>query len=217
MEATYQIIGGDGLTYGPVSLDQLKTWITEGRVHARTQVLRNDQNAWTLAGALPETGLTKAPTIPFAASSCSSPTDAALVLDKRVRAGASWFFWIAGLSLINSVVLLSGNDWSFIIGLGVTQVIDVIARELGAVGKIIGFALDLAVAGGFVFFGWQAGRRQTWAFVVGMVLYLLDGLLFLLAFDLLSLGFHAFALYCIFVGLQANRQLQGAQTQPAAA
>ena len=38
--------------------------------------------------------------------------------------GASWFYWIAGLSAINSVVYLSGSDWSFLAGLGLTQLAD---------------------------------------------------------------------------------------------
>ena len=33
-------------------------------------------------------------------------------LVKRHRGGAGWFFWIAGLSLINSVVILAGSDWA---------------------------------------------------------------------------------------------------------
>lgn len=41
-----------------------------------------------------------------------------------------------------------------------------------------------------------------------MVLYLLDGLLFLLVQDWLSLGFHGFALYSMFHGYTALRRLK---------
>ena len=33
-----------------------------------------------------------------------------LNLANRVHSGANWFYWIAGLSLINSVILLSGSE-----------------------------------------------------------------------------------------------------------
>ena len=32
----YRIIGGDGREYGPISLDQMRQWIAEGRVNAQT-------------------------------------------------------------------------------------------------------------------------------------------------------------------------------------
>ena len=36
--------------------------------------------------------------------------------------GANWFFWIAGLSLVNSLIILFSGEWSFIVGLGATQI-----------------------------------------------------------------------------------------------
>ena len=141
-------------------------------------------------------------------------------LEKSFKAGAGWFFWIAGLSLINSIIILSGKNWSFIVGLGITQVVDMVAREIGAFGKVAGLVLDVAAAGVFVVFGLLSYRRYSWAFVVGMVIYGLDGLIFLLAMDFLSLGFHAFALVCIFSGLRSLKKLkllesQAAPVQPA--
>jgi len=108
------------------------------------------------------------------------------------------------------VVMLSGANWSFIVGLGATQIVDVIARELGPAGKMIGFGMDLAIAGSVVFVGWLALQRHNWAFILGMVLYLFDGLIFLLAGDMIAFGFHAFVLFCLFQGYKANRELQQA-------
>jgi hypothetical protein len=47
------------------------------------------------------------------------------------------------------------------------------------------------------------------------VLYALDGLLFLLVQDWLSLAFHAFALFCIFGGHSALKRLRQLQPEPA--
>lgn len=48
----YKIIGADGREYGPVSRDQLRQWITEGRVDADTQVLLDGGVEWKPLRAL---------------------------------------------------------------------------------------------------------------------------------------------------------------------
>ena len=67
--------------------------------------------------------------------------------------------------------------------------------------------LDVLAAGIFVFFGVFANKRHSWAFIVGMILFALDGLLVLIRQDWLGLAFHVFALFCLFRGLQACRAL----------
>ena len=132
-------------------------------------------------------------------------------IEKQFQAGANWFFWIAGLSIVNSIILLAGSEWGFIIGLGITRIIDsiglIISEEAGKVGMIIAFVFDVIASGMFVLFGVFARKRYRWAFVVGMILYALDGLLFLLIQDFLSIGFHIFALFCIYGGLKAAKKL----------
>lgn len=54
MEAEYKIIGGDGREYGPASLDELKSWIQEGRVAATTLVWCSEANTWQAAAKYPE-------------------------------------------------------------------------------------------------------------------------------------------------------------------
>lgn len=141
---------------------------------------------------------------------------AVLKMQAQHKSGATWFYWIAGLSVINSIVILVGSKWSFIIGLGITQVIDGIAQGVSQQAaantamliKSMGFLFDLLVAGLFLFFGYFAAKRQTWSYVTGMVLYAFDGLIFLMVMDFLSIGFHIFALVCIYSGLQASIKLR---------
>jgi len=179
-----------------------------------TRIQRSDQNDWQQANALPELRFQPATdTAPTAPAETPDLASERAQLEHRIKSGASWFYWIAGLSLINSVVALSGSNWGFILGLGVTQVIDAIAKAVGAAGVAVAIVLDVIVAGVFVLFGVCANRRQSWSFVVGMVLYSLDGLLFLIGGDLLGLGFHAFALFCIFGGYSALRKLQEATSR----
>ena len=149
-----------------------------------------------------------------AAAQAVAAKQATEALEKRLYSGANWFYWIAGLSLVNSIIILTNGSWSFIIGLSVTQIVDgvaaAIAEEAASGGmaiKSVAFAVDCFVAGIVALFAFLAGRRHGWAFIVGMVLYTLDGLVFLLFGDYLSAGFHAFALFGIFGGYRALREM----------
>ncbi|MEO7296965.1 MAG: RDD family protein [Verrucomicrobiota bacterium] len=54
MEINYKIIGGDGREYGPVTLDELKGWVRDGRVGRQTQILRSDMGSWLPAAQFAE-------------------------------------------------------------------------------------------------------------------------------------------------------------------
>jgi hypothetical protein len=136
--------------------------------------------------------------------------------------GANWFFWIAGLSLVNSLIILFSGEWSFVVGLGATQIVDGIASVVAEdvepnmvmIVRIVGLALDVMIALVFVLFGWLARKRMGWAFILGMLLYFVDGLIFLLVQDWLSIGFHAFALFCIFGGYASMKRLVQLEGNP---
>lgn len=52
--STYTIIGGDDKQYGPITADQLRQWISEGRVDMATSVHVEGHADWTPLGELPE-------------------------------------------------------------------------------------------------------------------------------------------------------------------
>lgn len=127
-----------------------------------------------------------------------------LYLDNRIRNGANWFFWIAGLSLINTIVFLFGGSFTFVIGLGATQIIDgfmsALSIQLGtgwSIVRLIGFIVDAIVAGIFIVFGFLGRKRFRVAIIIGMIVYALDGVILLLFKDFLGTAFHAFALFGI--------------------
>ncbi|MDT7540639.1 MAG: hypothetical protein QOE33_543 [Acidobacteriota bacterium] len=136
---------------------------------------------------------------------------------RHLNSGANWFFWIAGLSLINSIVSLSKGSWSFLAGLGITQIFDGLANglsdELGGGATAVALILDLLVAACFVALGMLARRAMLWAFVVGMVIYALDGVLLAFFQVWLSVAFHAFALYSIYRGFNATRKLAALKSE----
>jgi hypothetical protein len=129
------------------------------------------------------------------------------VAEKQTRTGGDWFLWIAGFSVINSLISLMGAGIHFVVGLGTTELFDAFASHSGAGGKAAALAVDLLAAGFYVLYGLFARRGARWAFVTGMVFYALDGLLLLMVKDWLSVAFHAYALYRIFGGLQAAGRL----------
>ncbi len=50
----YKIIGADGREYGPVTSEQLRQWITEGRANARTKVQPEGATEWKTLAEIPE-------------------------------------------------------------------------------------------------------------------------------------------------------------------
>ncbi len=137
---------------------------------------------------------------------------------RTVQSSASWFWWVAGLSLINTVGAMLDSSYGMVLGLGITQFIDAIFLY-GADGdplkptlaaRGIHLALVLAVAGVFVAIGVFAKRHSAMAFVVGMALYLADSLIYVVASDWIGVGFHAFVLFMLWGGYSTLRAIQAA-------
>jgi hypothetical protein len=60
----YKIIGANQVEYGPVTADQLRQWITEGRVNAQTMVQAEGDTGWKPLSAFPEFASSMPPTPP---------------------------------------------------------------------------------------------------------------------------------------------------------
>jgi hypothetical protein len=137
-----------------------------------------------------------------------------LSLDNKIRNGVNWFFWIAGLSLLNTVIYLFGSTISFVTGLGATQIVDgvmsAIAKDLGQSGiivRLIGFAIDIGIAGIFVVFGVLGRKRIRWPIIAGIILYTIDGIVLLLFRDILGAAFHGLALFGLVGSLKSIAEL----------
>jgi hypothetical protein len=149
------------------------------------------------------TARTGAPAIPGPATAAETGTAS---LERQRRNGALWFYWIAGLSLVNTLAALVGQSWRFILGLGITQLADSLAVRSGH-GHAVVAVVDALVLGGFALLGRYARRGQLWAFVAGGIFYGLDGLLFLAGRDWIAIAFHVFVLVMIARGFDAARRL----------
>jgi hypothetical protein len=149
------------------------------------------------------------------------PKQDIIKITKSFENGYKWFYWIAGLSMVNSVAHLAKGGFSFVIGLGMPQIVEAIAMALteehpqaSIILKIIVLIFAAIFAGVFALFGWLASKKHGWAFIVGMILYSLDGLIFILVKDWMSIAFHIFAFICILTGYLNLRKLNLLQPAP---
>lgn len=131
--------------------------------------------------------------------------------DPIVQSAARWFWWIAGLSLVNAVLFYSGSEVNFVVGLGMTTLASMLFADnlpvaLGLAGLTIGF---------YVLMGWQAQRPRLWAFYLGVLVYALDALIYMKIEDWMSVGFHGLAIFFIAKGIVRAHEL--GRAAPAAA
>jgi len=129
----------------------------------------------------------------------------------RVLSGARWFWWIAGFSIVNTVIAHTSGNASFIIGLGFTQISDAVFINF----KPIAIFLDALAVSFFVAVGWFAARGHLWAFLAGGIVYALDAVVFLLFEDWLPAAFHGLALFFIHLAYKELRiLLKNSNTPP---
>ena len=126
--------------------------------------------------------------------------------------GANWFYWIAGLSLVNSAIFAFGGQVSFILGLSYTQVIDVFSDAIVAGGgpaffRWLAIAFDIGIVLFFALVGYYANKAFKTAFLIGIAVYGVDALLWLLFGGWLEIAFHVYALIWIVKGFMASRSL----------
>jgi len=157
-------------------------------------------------------------TLPAPAAGTSDATGATVSSRDLVRfqllqrrgSGGAWFYWIGGASILNSVLNAAGTQWGLAVGLGVTYLIDGLAEAFSNTVRtpIYAFIIDIAIAAGFLLIGRAARRGNLGWYAIGIALYLLDGLLFVLVQDVLGIAVHAIAIYGLVSGWRAARSLR---------
>lgn len=124
-------------------------------------------------------------------------------LQTQINRSTSWFYWIGGLSILNSIILAFDGGFNFVIGLGITQIVDGFAWGMVQEGapetvRYVALAISICVSIVFALFGLAGSKRILSVYIFGMVLYALDGLIFLAFQDWFPFGFHVFALFGLF-------------------
>ena len=147
---------------------------------------------------------------PAAAAAHDAPNTLPQLMQRLpgVVQGARWFWWIAGLSAVNVACDLAHADFSFVMGLAFTQ----LAHAFFQSNMAIALVIDAVFIGGFYLIGLKAQQGQVWPFVLGVIVYLCDALIYMKLAAWLPVGFHALALFYIgraYLGLQAAKKATG--------
>jgi len=138
----YRIIGADGKEYGPVTADQLRQWITEGRTNAQTQVQSEGSTEWKPLGTLPEFAgvfaATQPPPPQVDAVNTQRWSDEILARDYHIRIGDC---------ISRSWELVKRDFWLLI---GASFVADLIAAGFAIpyLGALIGLIIGGPMMGG---------------------------------------------------------------------
>ncbi|HVT34581.1 MAG TPA: hypothetical protein VHE37_03285 [Nevskiaceae bacterium] len=173
---------------------------------------------------------TAAPAVAPAAAAPAAPAvdrAAALAqLRKNALGGASWFWWIAALSAINSVMIAMNSDTVMALGLGITEMIDIAFKLYGERHAEASAGMIHLLHGAFVFapiaifyaIGRRARAGSTAAIKLGMILYALDAAVPILSGDGIGIGFHGLVLFFLWRAHGNTRLLKAAMAmndQPA--
>ncbi len=202
---TYFVSGLEGREEGPLSLAEMKRRLSSGAVTGSTFVRRSDSEHWSTAANFSELEAKDAVVTPHHARGgpdALTQEAEALAYAKEVRKSASWFFWIASLSIINSIAAVLGSEWGFALGLSTCYLVGGIGSAFGGAGPWVAFSLNLIACGFFFYFGIAGWKSRFWPYAIGMFLYAGDALLPLLVQDWISLVLHGVALYFLVSGFR---------------
>ena len=139
------------------------------------------------------------------------PPQRKITSQNRMLKGANWFYWIAGLSLVNCVLARTSSDTRFIIGLGSTQLIDVIAQAfindepgLSIVFHSASIVFDMIILGTIALFGILGRKGVRPVFIIGIILYALDSLVCIVFEDYIGAASHLIGLVGLYSGMRAS-------------
>ena len=145
----YKIIGADGKEYGSITIEQLKQWITEGRLNRQTSVKSEGDMNWKRLDSLPE--LTGAFTPPLISPATPAPANSGLnVLIPYKNPRALVAYYLGVFAVIPFIGILLGIT-AFVLGiLGLRY-----RRRNPSAGGGIHAWIGIVV-GGLFGFGWLA-------------------------------------------------------------
>ena len=126
---------------------------------------------------------------------------------RPVGKAANIFYLIAGLSLVNTFLAISGLNLALALGLGITRIFDQALKSGGSAGPVL--VVNAAVAGVFVAIGVFAKRGSSAAFLIGLLLYAGDAVLLCIDGVLIhipSIIVHGIFLAGLFGGYRLTRE-----------
>jgi hypothetical protein len=122
----------------------------------------------------------------------------------RIQRAATQFYWIAALSLFNLILLITNAPVVFPTGLAIAYLLAILSALLEIAGRIVVALGALGTVGLFALFGYYGKKGASWAFIAGIALYVLDGVIWGFLGDWISVGFHVLIIVLIIRDLVAR-------------
>lgn len=122
--------------------------------------------------------------------------------------GADWFFWIAVISLINSLIVYYYQTPNTPLALGISRWLDGTTSGFNASMSMGGLLTNILIALVLAMFGLMARRGSDTTFVLGIFLYVIDSFLVIGLRDFFGFGVHLIALFFLVKGLLASRHIR---------
>ncbi len=158
----FKIIGGDGRQYGPVSADQIRQWIAEGRANSQTMAQAEGTVEWKPLGQFPEFA---SPPVPAAVVSTPPPPPAAPAT-RPVTNGLAVTGLVFGLLSLLGGWLCCGPVLS-VLGIvfsstGLSQINRDPTRQTGKGIAVAGLILSIAALIAFLILSVRLGMWRPW-------------------------------------------------------
>lgn len=136
-------------------------------------------------------------------------------LERQFKSGANWFYWLAGLSVLSTILLYMGSSIIPALTLGIAELLTYLALDEPSWIVVLApmYLLSVSVIGIIGFF---SNKGVRWLYLIGIILIGLDTLLVLLAVDIMGILFHAIALYFLIQGYIALGKLKQLEQRLAA-
>jgi hypothetical protein len=146
----FKIIGSDGNQYGPVSAQQIRAWISEGRANGQTMAQAEGATDWKKLGEFPEFSDLLTSPVPPLASGFSQPQRLA---EDSVRGPATGLMVVAVIGFVMGAGALvmdltgAGMNLSGIPGLdpNAEQFMHLFAGTFGIISAVVGVLLSAII------------------------------------------------------------------------
>jgi len=162
----FTIIGGDGKEYGPVTLQQVKNWIADGRANLDTKAKRIGDEEWQKLGDFPEINTPASVQDPPAEPITPDPYDSNGPLNVDPKAYADDLIARAGPLDISGCFqrgwdLLKTNFWPLVGAFAITFLIMILLSLVPFISLLTGLLLTGVFYGGLFGYYLKVSRGET--------------------------------------------------------
>ncbi len=150
----YKIIGADGKEYGPVSAEQLRQWLTEGRINNQTRIQADGSADWKAFGDCPEfasAASTPPPFTPHTSSGDSFDGDYELEIGGSISKGSTVLQANLGVLIGATLIYIATQIVASVLGA---------IPFIGWIFSILNLFIAAPLMGGLFYITLQAVRSQ---------------------------------------------------------